>query len=244
MTSGERLHHYLERFFALRQQGDDAIFKARLTRLQSCQAARLRASHADLLAQPALTQALEFILSDIYGGADLNPVARDIQRALPLALKLLPNKVMTTAATALEAAMLTQELDEALVQQLADKLDAPLAEADYIASYALLDAQTKRLRQLELVSELGGHLERYIRSRLLLGTFKLVKKPAHKAGFTHLYGFMERCFAVMQPVPNAQALLAELSAREAVIMQRLLAGDPTPFALASNSEKQTGRPHD
>jgi len=231
MTTGERLQHYLTRFFALRQQGDDKLFLLRLDHLRTYQTARLRHSHADLLAQPDLAPALTFILNDIYNAQDLLPVAKDIQRALPLALALLPNSVMATSADALETAVLTQELDEALVDVLADKLDAPLSEADYVAGYQQLARPADRERQLAQVASFGASLEKYVRSRLLQGTFKMVKRPAHKAGFGHLYTFMEHCFAVMKPVPDANLLLQQLAQRETLLMNRLFAHHPEPFNL-------------
>lgn len=231
MTTGERLSAYLERFFALKQQSDDAVFLARLATLRQCQTNRLRRTHADLLAQPKLNPALEFILNDIYNAQDLLPVAKEIQRALSLALKLLPNSVMNTSADALETAVLTQELDEALVEQLGNKLDTPLSDNDYIVGYQQLGCEKERTRQLELVATFGTSLEKYVRSRLLQGTFKVVKKPAHKAGFSHLYSFMEHCFAVMKPVPNAEALLRQLAQRETQIKNNLLANAVNPFTL-------------
>ena len=41
MNAGEQLQNHLERFFALRQHGDDALFLARLGRVQAFQRQRL-----------------------------------------------------------------------------------------------------------------------------------------------------------------------------------------------------------
>ena len=120
MTAGEQLQHYLERFFALRQHGDDAVFIARLRRLQDWQGKRLRHTHAHLLDDPATAEGVRFLLEEVYGGRELLPVAREIRRALPKAMKLLPDKVMATSASALEAAILTQELDEAVTDILGE----------------------------------------------------------------------------------------------------------------------------
>lgn len=235
MTPGEQLQYHLTRYLALQQHRGDVIFMARLTRLRHLQAVRLRSTHADLFADTRLTQALEFMLTDIYGGQHLLAVVDDIRRALPLALKLLPAKVMATSACALEAALITQELDEALTLQLGETLDGDSSDntlnAAYIAAYIALGCHDARQRQLQLIDELGGHLQRYIRSRLLQTTFKMVKRPALSAGFSALYNFMANCFSVMQPVPDVAWLLAELSGRETVIMQQLFAGVTTPFVL-------------
>ena len=52
MTAGEQLQHYLDRFFSLRQHGDDALFLERLRRLQDWQGERLKSTHAHLLDDP------------------------------------------------------------------------------------------------------------------------------------------------------------------------------------------------
>lgn len=229
MTAGEQLQYYLERFFALRQHGDDAIFVARLRRLQDWQSERLRHTHAHLLDDPVTAEGIRFLLDEVYGGRELLPVAREIRRALPKAMKLLPDKVMATSAAALEAAILTQELDEAVTDILADQLDQPINEAIYLAGFRQPAHQDDRQRQLQLVAELGHRLDRYIRSRMLHATFRMVRKPAHAAGFANLYDFMDRSFRVMKPVPSVGLLLEQLAAREETIMQRVFAHHPAPF---------------
>lgn len=229
MTPGERLENYLSRFFSLRQYGTNSQFNDRLNTLRRCQTERIRTTHEALFADPKLNPALEFIVTDIYGGEQLLAVAKDIKRALPKAQKLLPQRVFATSATALETALVTQELDEAMVDLLGAQLDSSLSNADYIDAYRKLGQADLRQRQTELVAELGVHLERYLRNRLLLTTFKMVKKPAHKRGFEHLYQFMERCFEVMKFAPNVDTLLAGLSYRETVIMQQIFNGDENPL---------------
>ncbi|PNE03620.1 hypothetical protein A15D_00840 [Alcanivorax sp. MD8A] len=229
MTAGEQLQHYLERFFALRQHGDDALFLARLRRLQEWQGERLKHTHAHLLDDPVTAEGIQFLLDDVYGGRELLPVAREIRRALPKAMKLLPEKVMATSAAALEAAILTQELDEAVTQTLGEALDQPLTEMTYLKGFRQDHHHNDRLRQVQLVAELGHRLDRYIRSRMLHATFRMVRKPVHAAGFSNLYDFMDRSFRVMKPVPSVGLLLEQLAAREEAIMQKVYAGHPTPF---------------
>lgn len=234
MNAGERLHDHLERFFALRQHGDDQGFINRLRRFQDWQRGRLMATHARLLEDPRSGPGIRFLLDDVYGGRDLLPVAREIRRALPKAAKLLPERVMATSASALEAAILTQELDEAATAVLGERLEQPLDDAAYIDAYRALDREDDRRRQLRLVAELGHHLDRYVRSRMIQTTFRLVRKPAHAAGFVNLYDFMDHSFQVMKPVPSVGRLLEEVAAREAAIMERLLAGHPDPFKDVSD----------
>ncbi|MCH2556209.1 MAG: hypothetical protein MK005_02790 [Alcanivorax sp.] len=228
MSAGEHLQDSLNRFFQLRQHQDDDLFLARLARLRAFQRDRFLATHRDLFDDPRLRPGIGFLLDDVYGGRDLPPVAREIRRALPKAMRLLPDRVMVTSASALEAAILTQELDEALARDLDRRLDQPLAEADYLAAYRLGDEPARR-RQLALVAGLGHHIDRYVRSRTLQTTFRLVRRPAHAAGFTNLYDFMDRSFRVMKPVPSVGRLLEQVAHREGAILDRVLADHPAPF---------------
>lgn len=229
MNAGERLQQNLERFFALRQHGDDAPFLARLQRLQAWQRQRLTHTHQALLNHTDSAPALLFLLDDVYGGRDLLPVAQEIHRALPKAMKILPTRVMLTSANALEAALLCQQLDEAMVHTLAERLDHPLDRDTYAHAYRLLGREDQRRQQLQLIAQLGRHLDRHVRSRAIQTTFRLVRKPAHAAGFANLYDFMDRSFRVMKPIPSLARLLEGITDREAGIMARLLAGHPDPF---------------
>lgn len=229
MTAGEQLQHYLDRFFALRQHGDDSLFLGRLRRLQDWQSERLSHTHRHLLDDPATANGIRFLLDEVYGGRELLPVAREIRRALPKAMKLLPDKVMATSASALEAAILTQELDEQVTDTLGNALDEPLTEMNYLKGFRQENHREARQRQLQLVAELGHHLDRYIRSRMIQTTFRMVRKPAHAAGFANLYDFMDRSFRVMKPVPSVGLLLEQLAAREETIMQKVYHHHPAPF---------------
>lgn len=229
MNTGGQLQHHLERFFALDQHSDDTVFIRRLRHLQAWQTGRLEQTHAHLLADPILEPGMRFLLDDVYGGRDLLPVAKEIRRALPRAIKLLPEKVMATSASALEAAIITQELDEALTHQLGGVLDGTLSETDYLAAFQRDDHHPSRLRQLQLVAELGHRLDRYIRSRMLHATFRMVRKPAHAAGFVNLYDFMDHSFRVMKPVPSVGQLLEQIAAREGIILENVFTGHPSPF---------------
>ena len=230
MAAGARLQQTLDRFFALQQHGDDVRFRQRLQRLQTWQSERLYQSHRDILEQPETAPAVEFLFTDVYGGRDLKPVAENIRRALPKALKLLPDRVMLTSATVLETAVLTQELDEHLAAILQAQLDQPLTAEVYAAAYRSQGREAERARQLTLVAEIGAQIDRYVRSRMIQTTFRMVRRPAHAAGLGSLYDFLDHGFRAMRPLRSVDGLLRQLAAREQLIMQRLLAGSEAPFA--------------
>lgn len=230
MSAGEQLLDDIERFFALKQYSADDRFRARLARLQACQEQRLTATHSHLLACERSAPAVRFLLDEVYGGQDLRPVANDIRRATRKAMSLLPERVMATSAAVLEATLLTQELDEALTLELDDALDQPLDLATYAHGYRSLGRSEARSRQLALIGALGENIDRYVRNRMIQTTFRLVRRPAHAAGFSNLYDFLDRGFSALKPVPSIDTLLADVAATEQAIMTRLFAGHDDPFS--------------
>lgn len=237
MSAGERLQHGLERFFALRQHGQDLPFNMRLENLQAYQRTRLLQTHANLIDNPKTEPAARFLIEEVYGGRDLKPVAIDIRRAVNKAQRLLPSRVMDTSATVLEAAILTQELDEALTDTLAERLDLPLDDDVWCWGYRQQGQQHEQLalrtKQLDIIRQIGPHLDRYVRSRMIQSTFRLVRKPAHAAGFGNLYDFLELGFGAMKGIDRCDALLDRLADIEQHIMQQVLDEHPRPYEVRS-----------
>ena len=224
MSVAEQLLEHIDRYFDLRQYGDDPVFRRRLANLQASQAQRLTNTHQHLLDNPRSAPAVQFLLDEVYSGKDLRPVAHDIRRATRKAMGLLPESVMSTSAAVMEATLITQELDEAMTELMGDALDQPPGLALYSEGYRSLGREDDRRQQLALIGELGHGIDRYVRSRLIQTTFRMVRKPAHAAGFSNLYDFLQQGFGVLKPVPSVGDLLAGVAEREAEIMVRLFAG--------------------
>ncbi len=231
MQSSEKLHRELSRYTALRQHADPD-FRRRLHRLQAFQARRLEHTHGALLADPVTRPAASFFLSDIYGGIDLMPMAREIERALPLGQKLLPDTVFATATIAVELMTTLQEIDEALATLLINmRADEPYALPSYLDAFRQLGLYTQRRHVLAMSLDLGRGLDRYVRSRLIHTTFRMVSGPAHRYGLGTLYDFLGRGFEVMRPLGSTRALFEVMSAEESAILDRIAANDPDPFLL-------------
>lgn len=212
----------------------NAALAAQVIAVQALQTARLRRTHHSLLADKRFAPITEFFLNDIYTGLELDELAREIEKALPVATRLLPDSVMRTAAIAVEANALTGELDEAVAHDLlAHGINAP-TDTDLIASYRRLDQTDARHTQMHLLRELGLGLDRYVRSRLITATFKMSKGPAHMAGLAGLYDFMATGFAVMKPMKSVADFLDVFLGREARILDRLAQGASDPFAVDDN----------
>lgn len=208
----------------------DAGLQAQVERLQDLQTLRLRRTHAALLADSRYQPITEFFLSEIYTGLDLAELAREIEKALPVATRMLPDSVMRTAAIAVEANALTGELDEEVaLDLLAHGISTP-DETDLIAAYRRCGHFVERHDQMRLLRELGLGLDRYVRSRLITATFRMAARPARMAGLGGLYDFMGKGFAVMKPMHSVAAFLDLFLGCENRILDNLENGHPDPFA--------------
>lgn len=224
-----RIRDGIARFRAWRRHSDAALAET-VTQLQDAQIARLRRTHQRLLDDDRFRPITEFFLQEIYNGLDLTELAHEIERALPTAMRLLPDSVMRTAAIAVEANALTGELDEAVaafLQQQALSVD----DASIIAGYRHVGRYDDRQEQMRLLRELGLGLDRYVRSRLIFATFKMVKRPAHMAGLGGLYDFMAKGFAVMKPVHSVTDFLDLFIGRELQILTQLENGVDSPLDI-------------
>lgn len=230
-TLADQMRYELGRYRAWRGHVDPE-FKQKFDTVQKWQAARLKRTHTDLLEDPRYQAVTQFFLTDLYGGLDLTELAREVERALPIATRLLPESVMRTSAVALELNALTGELDEAVTTALFETLGhKEVTEKAIIEAYrACGDAETRH-HQLKLLAELGNGLDRYVRSRVIYGTFKIAGRPAKMAGLSGLYDFLGRGFEVMRPMGSAQDFINRFVGRERTIVDNLFNGKTDPFAL-------------
>lgn len=230
-TLADEMRFELGRFRAWRSHHDED-FRAGFVAVQKWQAARLTRTHADFLADPRYEAVTRFFLSDLYGGLDLNELAREIERALPVATRLLPDSVMRTSAVALELNALTGELDEAVATTLFETLGhTVMNDANMLEAYRACGMFEQRHRQLDLLAELGRGLDRYVRSRVIYGTFKIAARPARMAGLSGLYDFLGRGFEVMRPMGSAQDFINLFINRERAIIENIEAGKADPYAI-------------
>lgn len=229
-TSADRIRAGIARYRAWGRH-QDADLQAMVSAVQALQSARLRRTHAALLADPACAPITEFFLSEIYTGLDLDELAREIERALPVATRMLPDSVMRTAAIAVVANALTGELDEDVARDLiAHGISAP-SDDDLVASYRRCAHYDARHEQMHLLRELGLGLDRYVRSRLITATFRMAARPARLAGLAGLYDFMGKGFAVMKPMASVATFLDAFLGRETQILDNLAAGRDDPLRV-------------
>ena len=200
---------------------------AALDRVAEWQARRLNATYADLARDPRYAKAIVFFQTDLYGPGDFSRRDADLSRVVPLMVRLVPNGVIATIATAMELSTLSQELDRSLIEVL-DASEA-FTVAQYCAAYRACGNRAARERQIALIGQTGRALDRYVRTPFVRTTLTLMRKPARAAGFSALQDFLERGFASFASMHGADEFLGTVDARETALMEEILSGSAAPF---------------
>lgn len=227
-SNAESLRHDILEFRSWRCH-HDPVFNGHFVSVQRWQAGQLKQRHQHLLDDPRYTAVTQFFLTEMYGGLDLTELANEVERALPIATRLMPDSVLGTAATALQLNSLTGALDQRMAEILFEEMQVPeITEETYCAAYRIAAPRADRERQLDLITALGMGLDRYVRSGLIYATFRMAHKPAQYAGLSALYNFLDRGFVVMRPMGSAQDFIAAFVETEREVMDNIFAGRPNP----------------
>jgi len=104
------------------------------------------------------------------------------------------------------------QLDEQVAIQLLKDYPAqtPLTDEMMRLTYLKLDQGTVRLKQLDMLDELGKSLDKYMRSFMVYTAFKMCKGAAHKYNFDIMYEFMQDGFVAMKPLKSAEKFVREI----------------------------------
>ena len=227
----ELLRQHLKAAKHLRQQANDAPAAARHRLLvREWQAGRLARTHADLLASARFGQAAQFFLSDLYGPKDFSSRDEEVERILPLLIKMLPASALCALALAVELDALSEELDSAMVAELCRAgLIECIDEDAYAAAYRAIGGRPERQRQILLIRETGQTLDRLARKPLLSSMLRLMRGPAHVAGLGELHEFLERGFHAFRDMGSASDFLDSIERKEERLLVRLFEGTADPF---------------
>lgn len=227
-----RLRDHLAEASALRAaaRGNPDGLRQRL-HLREWQARRLADTHADLLAHPRFGPAAAFFLDDLYGPKDFSERDAEVQRILPMLVKLLPASAVRALALAVELDALSERLDGQVLDHLRaagtiDDID-DITPTDYACAYVQGDTRSDRQHQIELVGEVGEALGRLTRLALVASVLHMMHKPAYLAGLGELQEFLQRGFDAFRHMGAPDEFLALIRERETALMEALFAGCAT-----------------
>lgn len=197
-----------------------------LRKLRAWQAARLARTYDDLRNDKRHGEAVEFFLTELYGPQDFTRRDSDLRRAWSYFKRALPNAALRVLHRALALQVLSEELDQAMAEQLSP---GPVTRTSYAAAYRSVDRADARRHQVDLLIAIGEDLERLVRHSWISLALRAAHFPAHAAGFGALQDFLEGGFAGFRRMKGAQRLLAAIRQRETQLMEALFNGSGDPF---------------
>ncbi|MEJ2534162.1 MAG: hypothetical protein P8008_01450, partial [Gammaproteobacteria bacterium] len=125
---------------------------------QGFQRARLSRTYADLADSPRYTAAVNFFLDELYGGLHFMERDQQVQRALPILVRMLPDYMQVSLCDAFRLQDLSLSLDIRLTEELlAVRAREPGRELDgalYAELYPVVPRE-QREEQIRLIFDLG-----------------------------------------------------------------------------------------
>lgn len=233
MSKLAALDDLLELYYQLNYHQNPDIFR-RLQDVQAWQKQRMQATHSKQFAEKQNVLMSEYFLNRLYGGPDFDALAEQIARLMKYAHKaekLIPENAVKTGTSGVSLAILAVQLDEQVAMQLLEDYHPHEALNDEMMrlTYLKLDQGQPRLKQLDLLDQLGFSLDKYMRSFMVQAAFKMCKGAASKYNFNIMYEFMQDGFLAMKPLKSAEKFVKDFTAVERQIIHKVHAGDPHPF---------------
>lgn len=209
----------LRRVQALRSARDaDPELRRRVDAIKQFQHARFRHDYGFLLSDSRYARAARFFLEELYAAEDFAQRDAEFERVIPWMARLLPDSVMATIADLIDLHALTEELD----QQMADALPSAAVDNEtYRAAWRVVDRRVDRGRQLALLLAVGRELDRHTRSKPLVATLRLMRRPAKASGLGRLQAFLETGMAAFAAMRGAQDFLRVIEANETRVIEAL-----------------------
>lgn len=212
----------------------DPILKNRLHEAQTWLKNRIQMTHQDLFNQKENVLMAQYFINRLYGGPEFDDLAVQIERLLKYAHKaekIIPENAIKTGLKSVGLAVLAMQLDEQVAAQLLKDYPTDQVIDNEMMRQTLikLDQYDARLEQLSLLDDLGGALDKYMRSFIMHTAFKMCKGAANKYRFELMYDFIGEGFVAMKPMKSAANFIHTFTVKEREIVEKVHAGEPNPF---------------
>lgn len=229
MESAQKIRDAVAQVAQLREQAAASpALDAAVAAVKRLQSRRFASSYADLLGSGPYQAAARFFLHELYGNADYSERDAQFSRIAGALQRLFPQQVTGTAVALAQLHALTEQLDHAMGAAWAQD-GATVGEHDeqaqarrYASAWRAVARRAERHRQLAMVLEIGGELQRLTRTPGLRLMLRMMRAPAAAAGMGALQRFLEAgfdTFADMARQPGgAGRFLALIEERESALI--------------------------
>ena len=207
-------------------------FLEKLQDVKCWQHDRLARTYRDLAADTRYAPAVAFFLDELYGAGDSikNSALRDHEliRMYPTIKRVLPKFAFDAVKKALELDVLAEEFDQALATQLGV---GEITEGSYAMAFRAAGRRDDRLRQVQLMLEVGKSLDVVVKKPLIYSTLKMLRGPSKLAGLAAMQRFLETGFTAFRHMQGADYFLETIAYREAILINRIFDKMADPFEV-------------
>jgi hypothetical protein len=225
-------HDMLDRSHRLAAQIDAGGFPlAAFETLQKWQQDRLARTYDDLMRRERYRPACIFFLEELYGGLDFRERDEDVGKVMPVMVRFLPDRVLRSMAEAFELQALSLDLDMEMATILDRRGMGELTLEHYAETYRETGRKVERERQILLIRKLVQDLARLVDRSFVKYLVRLMRGPAHAAGFGNLQSFLENGLNAFLSLEDRDYFALTIFEREWQAMQNLFAGNKDPYGL-------------
>jgi len=209
----------------------DDFPQALLQYLQTWQQERIARTFDDLIQQNAYRPAINFFLTELYGGLDFRKRDQDMSKVMPVMKRFLSDKVLFIMSDAFELQAVSLEFDIEMAGYM-QQLNIQSLDMDrYCEVYRACSDKPGRERQILLIKNIGYKLDGLVNKPLVNMLVRLLRGPAHAAGFGELQEFLESGLGSFRKLDDVEYFIESIYEREWNSMQRLFAGVDKPFGF-------------
>ena len=235
MSKLAELDQLLEQYKQLNYHSDP-ILKQRLNEAQIWLKNRIQDTHQVLFNEPKHQLMAQYFINRLYGGAEFDDLALQIERLLKYAHKaekIIPENAIKTGLKSVGLAVLAMQLDEQVAKQLLKDyaVNQPINDEMMRLTLIKVDQAEVRKQQLNMLDDLGASLDKYMRSFIMHTAFKMCKGAASKYQFELMYSFIGEGFLAMKPMKSAASFIARFTEQERLIVDNVHSGKAYPFNI-------------
>ncbi len=204
-----------------------------LALLRTWQSERLKQTYADLLTDKGYQAACLFFLSDLYAPRDFSQRDHDAERIHAFLTSKVPARMLQLLTDVIALNKMTDELDKQLMRVLVDQLGVAntITPTQYAEGYRRCDNSVERAHQIGLTIKIVLQVGEGARLKVVGLALKVLRRPAHSAGWTEVYDFLEAGYSAFRQIQDVKLFANTIEQREKRILDQIFAGSPDPFAV-------------
>ena len=193
---------------------DDPQLLRSYERFANWQLEHLLPFFADLYEQPGYAEAIDFTMNDL-AGVGISDRDRDLERAAPAITHMLPLGALQTIAKAAEMNARVLKSNIAICRALLVRNVLPdlITQRKYCIACRKASSLEELVELVHLITGLGRTLKSLVHIPMIGTTLRVMRAPAHAAGFGALQDFLERGYSTFKQIPDIDLFLSEIENR-------------------------------